>query len=141
MPKNTNLRAIKLSNEICSLGDHLMVTLLSAYMGARTYDVEEGYIGYDSMHKDLFIEHLEECISQNGVIMVRKFLTQKVTVDTPKGPMLLPMKELYSAICQDSGVLRLNEQMVQSAHETDATTGEPIEREPAVIYCTWPNPN
>ena len=74
-----------------------MVTLLSDYMGARTYDIEKGRIGYSPMHRDLFIEQLEECLTQSGAIMVRKCLTQKVTINTPKGPMRVPMKELYAA--------------------------------------------
>ena len=133
--------AHQLSKEICSLGEQLMVTLLSDYMGARTYDIEKGRIGYSPMHRDLFIEQLEECLTQSGAIMVRKCLTQKVTINTPKGPMRVPMKELYAASCQSGVIVRFNQQMVQEAQETDASTGQPIEREPAVVYGTWPTPS
>lgn len=73
--------------------------------------------------------------------MVRKFLTQTVTINTRKGPMPVPMKELYAASCQSGVIVRFNQQMVQEAHETDAYTGQPTEREPAVVYGTWPTPS
>ena len=141
MPQNnTNELAVNLFNEICSLGSHLIVTVLSAYMGSQAYDIKKGRVGYAPIHKDLFIEHLEECLSQGGVVMLRKFLKHKVAVNTPNGPMRWPVKELYGAVCKDGVVQRLDEETIQSAHETDASTGEPREREPAIVYCAWPKP-
>lgn len=138
-PNTTTLLTEKLFNDVFALGDHLIVTVVSNYMGSQSYDIKDGIIGYAPLHKELLLEHLEECLSKHGSIVIRKFLTDKTTVDTPNGPMRLPIKEIYGAFIKDGIVHHLSEGAMQSAYETDAMTGEPLSPEPAVVYCEWPS--
>lgn len=135
-PNTTDHNAEYFYDTICEVGDHLVVTVTTDYMGTRVYDIKSGEVGYDPSHKALFIEHLGECLNK-GVVMVRKFLNEKTLVSSPQGPVLVPIKELYGLVCREGEVLGLHKDGIRHVAETDATTGAPLSPQYDVEYCSW----
>ena len=88
--------ALQLFDQIMALKGFRQVTVVTSYLGARTYDVsEDGVIGYDAAHRDSLLEHLQEAVENVGGIVVRQFQADKVLVMMPVGPRLLPVKHLF----------------------------------------------
>jgi hypothetical protein len=128
-----------LFGEIALIGGKRMVTVSTAYMGTKTYDMDaEGTIGYCRSHLPLLLEHLEEALGNGGGVFVRQFSLKTCRVKTSKGIMILPVKNLYGLVCGGGRALGLSKEQVQEVSTTDHQTGQTIEAEPGVAYLDWP---
>lgn len=132
-------KAKKLLASILSMSGDKIITLVSVYMGSRSYDVKaDGSIGYDASHRELFHEHLDECVIHGGGILIRVFTDQKFLGVTPKGEMLLPVKHIYGIACGGGRWAGLSEADVEESCTTDHQTGTKLPPEQGVKYCGWP---
>jgi hypothetical protein len=128
----------ELFSQIMALKCSRQVTLVTSYIGARTYDVSaDGVIGYAASHRDMLLEHLEEAIDHTGGVVVRQFREEKVRVTTPRGPLMVPIKHLFGARAGRGGWIGLSREEMRAANETDSETGKPLEPEEAVVYLDW----
>jgi hypothetical protein len=129
---------LQLFAQIMALKGSRQVTVVTFYMGARTYDVsEEGVIGYAVSHRDVLLEHLEEAIDNEGGVVFRQFLAEKVLVRMPFGPRMVPIKHLFGVRTGRGGWIGLSSEDMRIANETDADTGKPLKPEEAVVYLDW----
>jgi hypothetical protein len=129
---------LPLFDQIMALKGFRQVTVATAYLGARTYDVsEEGVIGYDVAHRDSFLEHLQEALENGGGIVVRQFQAEKVVVMMHVGPRLLPVKHIFGVRAGEGRWTGLSSEDVRAAHSTDCETGNVLQLEKTVRFLDW----
>lgn len=91
------------------------------------------------------IEHVENwCILMqtkidstsidNMVMVLRIFLPDKVTIDTPKGKIEIPRKDMYHFLFTANEIILFDERETYESQNTDAFTGAPLEHEKGVVY-------
>ena len=131
-PDTTDQQSEYLYDAICEVGDHLVATVITDYMGARAYEFKSGAVD----HKELLLEHLGECLHK-GVVLIGKFLNENTLVPSPQGPVLVPMKELYGLFCQKGEVLGLAKEGLRHLAEMHAKTGAISTPQYDVEYCSW----
>jgi hypothetical protein len=122
---------------VLSMPGKKIVTVASPYMGAQGYDVRGKSIGHAPEHASVFFEHVGEAIDNGGGVIVRTFTGRKTMVNTPRGEMMLPIKQVRGISCGRGRWIRLSAEEMLEASTQDAKTGEPIERERAVEYPEW----
>lgn len=122
---------------VASMPGKKTVTVVSPYLGAQGYDLRGRSIGYVPEHASMFLEHVEEAVDNGGGVVIRSFTDRKMMATTPRGPMLLPIKEVRGITCGRGQWMRISARQMMESSTTDADTGEPIEREQAVEFPEW----
>jgi hypothetical protein len=134
------------SQSIETLLDHILkipgdkiVTLVTSGQSFAIDIQANGQIGYHIGHKQLFIDKLDRALIEGGGMTVRQFLSMKVSRKLKNGEKKwLPEKNLYGVVFQNGEWVGLAAEAMQQAHETDASTAEPLPREEGVHYQTFP---
>jgi hypothetical protein len=134
------------SQNIEILLDHILKIpgdkIVTLAIGNQPFAIDiqaNGQIGHDVGHKQLFAAKLYRALAEGGGMTIRQFLTIKVSRKFKNGEKgWLPEKNLYGVIFQDGKWVGLEAEAMQQAHQTDASTEEPLPREEGVHYQTFP---
>ena len=134
------------SQSIEILLDHILKIpgdkIITLTVGNQSFTIDiqaNGQIGYHVGDKQLFAAKLYRVLVEGGGMTIRQFLPIRVSRKFKNGEKgWLPEKNLYGVIFQDGKWVGLEAEDMQQAHETDASTEEPLPREEGVHYQTFP---
>ena len=133
-PDTIDKQSEYLYDAICEVGNHLVVSVITDYMGRRDYCLKNGDVGQDQ--KVLLLEHLGECLHK-GVVLIRKMLNENTLVPSAQGPVLVPIKEVYGLVCRDGEVLGLAKEGLRHLALMHADKDTPAASQYDIEYCSW----
>ena len=122
--------AIELIEKIKKIPGDKIITIVSDDSLPSQFDIlENGEIGYDPSHQELFRAKLIHAFNNSGGMIIRQF-----TKIYDQG---LPVKKIYGVFLGNGGYIGLCKEEVEKACCTDAKTGKRIPREKNVVFCDF----
>lgn len=120
-------------------GDENLFFNFSPFKGGKIFWRNQSTFASDN------IEHIENwCILMQTkiiskridamVVILRMFLPDKVTIDSPKGKIEIPRKDMYHFSFDADYIILFDEEETYESQNTDAFTGAPLEHEQGVVY-------
>jgi len=94
----------------------------------------EGFVSGDAETEVSLLNVLKEGFDTGAGVTIRQFLPIKKEMETPKGSMFLPIKNLYGYYLKGDTWHGLSSEQIAAAHLTDANTRKPLPKEDGVLY-------
>lgn len=118
-------------------GQRIMTLLLSDGRHVVVDIDDHNHYGYDPFVKPLLLAKLTTGLATGGTIILRQFTSLKAEMPTPRGPKLLPIKNLYGIVLGEAQWRSMTKNELEFACTHDIK-GKPLEREPNVRFLELP---
>lgn len=129
-------KADELIRKVKQLPGDKIVTV-AANFETSSFDISvSGKIGYHRSHTKMLHNLISSCFSSSGGIIVRQITSVKVEIETSKGNLFIPIKNIYGILIENGDYHGLSAEMVEKVCCTDQN-GLPIPKERAVRYCEF----
>lgn len=126
----------QLLNHILAMLGSKIITLVFPTNKSFKFDIDaDGNIGYEKLHKKIFLDLLTQQLNHGGVLTIRQFTSLKTEVITPNDKkMWIPIKNLYSLRLGHGQWSGVSKEELEISYGYDTETGDTLTPEPSVLY-------